>query len=284
MKTIIINNKEQMIKDFFSEYKLAKAKIYKLLITKSVLVNGVVATENTKTYPRNKIEIDFSCLAENPLDLWDYSIEVAYEDEDILLVNKPAGLLVHSDGTGGNTLTGAVNFYLQSNGDFSGASCIHRLDVETSGLVMFAKNPLALAYLSFQMEEMLITKKYLAVIEGVLSPLEGTITLNIGKNRHLANCYIVTPKGKPAVTKYATIQNNNEKSLVEAEIITGRTHQIRVHFSHLQHPIIGDKIYGKPQEKMMLFAQSLQFVHPRTKKEFSFKLSIPKDFIIKTRG
>jgi len=164
------------------------------------------------------------------------------------------------------------------------AYCIHRLDYDTSGLVLFGKNPLALAYLSFQMENKQILKKYVAVVTGVFNPLEGTIDLNIGRNRHVNNRYRVSPKGKTAITKYQTLQIGKQKSLVAAEIMTGRTHQIRVHFSYFHHPIIGDKIYGSTQGKLMLFSQALQFIHPQTKQMFYYELNIPKDFMVSNNG
>ena len=276
----MINNKEQTIVDFFTEYHLAKAKIYKLLTTSSVLVNGVVATVATKVYPQDKIAITFDDIVDKTVALWDFNIEIVYEDDDILLVNKPAGILIHSDGLSLETLTSAVNFYLKKKKNFLPAYCIHRLDLETMGLVLFAKNPLALAHLSFQMENMQITKKYVAVVEGIFNPLNGIIDLNIGRNRHINNCYRVASNGKSAVTTYQTLQSSKQKSVVVAEIITGRTHQIRVHFSHLHHPIIGDKIYGKTKGKLMLFSQALKFIHPQTKQEFYFELDIPGDFMV----
>ena len=278
----MINDKEQTIVDFFAEYQLAKAKIYKLLTSSSVLVNGVVATAKMMVYPQDKIAITFDEIAEDAVSFWDFDIDIVYEDDDILLVNKPAGILIHSDGLVGETLTNAIHFYLQKKKNFLPAYCIHRLDLETTGLVLFAKNPLALAHLSFQMENRQITKKYVAVVEGIFNPLHGIIDLNIGRNRHINNCYRVASSGKNAVTTYRTIQSNKQKSLVAAEIITGRTHQIRVHFSHLHHPIIGDKIYGKTKGKLMLFSQALKFIHPQTKQAVSFELDIPREFMLNT--
>lgn len=284
MTKVIINSKEQTIKDFFEEYKLAKVKAYKLLATKSVFVGGVAVSETTKIYPQDEVIINFEAIIDKTEPVWHQSIEVVYEDDEILLVNKPEGMLIHADGIETKTLTGAVNFYLQRQGSLLPAYCIHRIDYDTSGLVLFAKNPLALAYLSFQMENMQILKKYVAIIAGVFNPLDGTIDLNIGRNRHMNNCYRVSPKGKTAITKYQTLQTSKQKSMVGVEIITGRTHQIRVHFSHLHHPIIGDKIYGNTQGKLMLFSQALQFIHPQTKQMFYYELEIPKDFLVRQNG
>ena len=284
MTKTIVNNKEQTIKDFFEEYKMAKAKIYKLLVTKSVSVRGIAVNETTKIYPQDEVMINFEVLIDKTEPIWHQNIEVVYEDEEILLVNKPEGMLVHADGGETKTLTAAVNFYIQRQGSLLPAYCIHRLDYDTSGLVLFGKNPLALAYLSFQMENKQILKKYVAVVAGVFNPLEGTIDLNIGRNRHVNNRYRVSPKGKTAITKYQTLQIGKQKSLVAAEIMTGRTHQIRVHFSYFHHPIIGDKIYGSTQGKLMLFSQALQFIHPQTKQMFYYELNIPKDFMVSNNG
>jgi 23S rRNA pseudouridine1911/1915/1917 synthase len=285
MVKTIINNKEQTVKDFFEEYKLAKVKTSKLLTSKSVLINDqIVVDEEAKLYPQDEVSINFEVIIEKVEMLWHQKVEIVYEDEDILLVNKPSEMLVHSDGNKDNNLTAAVNFYLHRTGNSLPAYCIHRLDFETSGLVLFAKNPLALSFLSYQMESMQITKKYIAVVEGVFHPLEGTIEFNIGRNRHASNCYRVNPNGKEAITKYQTLEKSKQKSLVRAEIITGRTHQIRVHFSYLHHPIIGDKLYGNAQGKLMLFSQALHFIHPQTKQMFDFELEIPKDFWVIKNG
>ena len=281
MKEIeFINKKSLTVRGFFEEFHLAKGKIYKLEVADAIKVNGMTAKGSTEIVVGDIITLDFGVLEQERPHLWRQKIEIIYEDKDILLINKPEKILLHSDGEDVHTLTNAVNYYLDKKGEESNCYCVHRLDFETRGLVLFAKHPLAQSSLSYQLENNQMTKEYLALIEGKLSPERGIIELNIGKNRHFSNQYLVTTSGKRAVTEYETVESKNKKSLLRVIIKTGRTHQIRVHLSHLKHPIIGDKIYGKEGEKLMLFSKKLTFIHPRTFEEVSFEALVPVDFKI----
>lgn len=168
-------------------------------------------------------------------------IEVLYEDRDIIAVVKPSGMLVHSDGVNTlDTLLNRVVYYYHGKVD---VKVIHRIDVETCGVVIFSKNKLSHAYLNYQMENGLIKKEYECITHGEIKNLKGVIDKPIGKNRHANNKYLVTPKGKRAITEYEVINRKKDMNHILVNLITGRTHQIRVHMLSMGCPIYSDKIY-----------------------------------------
>jgi len=171
-------------------------------------------------------------------------------------------------------------YFLQKNETINPRH-LHRLDVDTSGLVVYAKHLLAHAFLNYQMEQGFIQKRYYAVVEGIMANKQGIINLPIGRNRHQSKQFIVSKQGKPALTEYRVLKEVNHQSLLAISLHTGRTHQIRVHFAHLHHPLVGDQLYGQSSSRLMLHAYFLEFIHPRTRKPLQVVTTIPEDFIIK---
>ncbi|SFE23954.1 23S rRNA pseudouridine1911/1915/1917 synthase [Paenibacillus catalpae] len=194
--------------------------------------------------------------------------EVLYEDDFCLVLNKPAGMPVHESYAGQTgTLDEAAARWLLGTGDPLPVRHIHRLDDDTSGPVLYAKNDLAQWALDEAMREKRIDRRYLAVVQGRLNKPSGTINAPIGKDRHHSSRRRVTPGGDTAVTHYETVRMLSNNTVVRVQLETGRTHQIRVHMSHIGHPLVGDKLYGgdtKLLPHQALHGERLLFPHPWT--------------------
>ncbi len=217
-------------------------------------VMGLDILENENLY------INFSLLESSSVEP-DYAnppkLEIIYEDQDIIAVFKRRGILVHSDGTGTKTLLDEVNQYLVCKGDDSVVRSIHRLDFNTTGIVVYSKNILAHANISMQLEKMEVEKEYYAVVEGIINE-DGFINIGIGKNRHDSRKMIAIESGRDAYTEYKVLKHINGNTLVSVKIKTGRTHQIRVHMSYINHPVVGDSLYGN-KGTLMLMCKRMSF-------------------------
>lgn len=263
---------------FLQSFHLSKKNIQELFANKRLAINGIEAIKNVRYEQGDLILIDY--YEDTEIKPFYQKLDIVYEDEDILAINKPVNLLVHPDGNSNQTLDNMVfAYYLQKNNALNPRH-LHRLDKDTSGLVLYAKHLLAHAFLNYQIEKELIEKHYYAIIEGTIEEPSGIIDLPIGRNRHESNKYLVNLQGKSAVTVYNTVKSSKNFSLLDVVIKTGRTHQIRVHLSHLNHPIVGDKLYGKPARRLMLHAYGLVFIHPRTRQKVNIRTRIPDDFLL----
>lgn len=207
-------------------------------------------------------------------------VPIVYEDDFVLVANKKPFLLVHPDGTSEDDLTSRVNAYLVQNGAVFPAQPVNRIDYEASGLVLFSKHPLAKNILDRQMEDGTAKKEYLAVIDGRVQNREIDINNPIGRNRHEAEKMMVYSKGKPAHTHISRLKLRDDKSLIKADITTGRKHQIRVHLANLGYPIMNDPLYGIVSNKkgLMLQAYHLSFKEPFTGKPIDVKLDMDTRF------
>ena len=209
-------------------------------------------------------------------------LNILYEDEDILVLNKPADMPIHpSIGNYTNTLANAAAFYFQEKGEFCPFRCINRLDRDTSGALVLAKNALSAAILSAQMRNREIRRTYLAVVRGVTPP-SGTISAPIGRVSDSVIQRQVDPEhGEAAVTHYERLAVRNDHSLLEIHLETGRTHQIRVHMKHLGHPLPGDYLYNPDYshiKRQALHSYRLTFCHPISGKPMDFTAPVPDDF------
>lgn len=210
-------------------------------------------------------------------------VEVLYEDNYVIVLNKPAGLLVHPAGqTSRGTLSNFLAYYYQQQGSICTVRPIHRLDRETSGCVVFAKDSHTQAILDRFLKEGRLKRSYQAVVNGIVDPPVGTINAPIGPHPTKPNRRAVNQKGDQAITHYKTLQNLSEASLIELTLETGRTHQIRVHLAYLGYPIIGDRMYGKGSaltSGQALHAFSLRFPHPVEQREIVVEAIFPTNFL-----
>lgn len=211
-----------------------------------------------------------------------HDIDILFEDDFCLVVNKPAGMSVHPSEAGqGGSLASAVAYYYESTGQACAVRHIHRLDQDTTGAVLYAKNEWAHVLLDEAMRDKRIDRRYVAIAEGVFKKNQGTIEAPIGKDRHHSGKRRVAPGGDPAVTHYRVIRQLKYAALVELELETGRTHQIRVHLSHLGHPLAGDSLYGGSTRyfhRQALHGEKLTFEHPVTQKLIEVHAPLPLDF------
>ena len=296
--------------DKFLQFKLknlSRTKLQDLIHSNEVRLNDVsINTPSKKIKEEDNIDINFPAPKETHIKPNKISLNILYDDQDIIIINKHPGIVVHPGaGNYDNTIVNALLFKYKNNLSSVGGKLrpgiVHRIDKDTSGVIVVAKNDNAHFYLSQQFSNHTIKRVYEALVWGSLKPQNGKINEKISRsirNRQLMS--VRKEKGKVAITNYKTLkifQNYNipKISLLECQLETGRTHQIRVHMNFKGNPILGDKSYGKAkkifknidpmlEEKIINFnrqalhAKSLGFIHPRTKKEIFFEAKRPKDF------
>lgn len=223
-------------------------------------------------------------IANEPEDI---PLHILFEDDDLLVINKPAGMVVHPGaGNMSGTLVNALLAHcriLSGIGGKERPGIVHRLDKETSGCVVVAKNDLTHQNLSRQFAERTVEKVYLALVAGTLRKTHGVVDASIGRHpKHRQRMAVNQERGRSARTDYRVVQSRAGITLIECVLHTGRTHQIRVHLHHLGHPVLGDKVYGRQRTpefpRQMLHAWKLTFNHPQSAKRLSFEAPIPADF------
>jgi len=266
----------ETLQAFFASFFYGKRKANDMIIRGKVLVNQTIGTFQTKLEVGDQIELDFE--EDIPSLQKTYKLpKILYEDDDLLAVRKDSGILIYDlVNPTLDTLDNRVAMYYKTKGIASTVRHLHRLDKETSGLILYAKNPLAHSYLNEMWDSYEVRKFYLGIVRDHMKYNQKTATFPIGSHRHKNNVYVVTPQGKYAATKYNVLRNYKDYSLVEFELLTGRTHQIRVHMSFLENPILGDEIYGKKDaSRLMLHSYKMVLPHPRTKE--TLEITCPLD-------
>ncbi|MBO0996644.1 RluA family pseudouridine synthase [Bacillus sp. SD075] len=253
---------------FREHWKAPKKLVHEWRMSKEVTVNGNAVPWSTILNEGDTISIPLLDYAENEtVQATDLGISIIYEDDVLLIANKPAGMDTHPSQPGeAHSLINGVVHHLQNTGQVCMIKHIHRLDKDTTGAVLFAKNRLIGSMLDRMLEEREIKRTYLALVEGNIKKDEGDIKEKIGRDRHHATRRRVSPTGQTAVTHYRVITRDSKKNLtlVSCTLESGRTHQIRVHFSHLNHPLAGDTLYGgkKTFHRQALHARKIEFIHP----------------------
>lgn len=268
---------------------VSRSKIQEYLDLNLITVNGEVEKASYKLRVDDVIMIEDFPLKTLKVEGEDIPLDIVYEDDDIIVVNKPKGLVVHPGaGNSTHTLANALKFHCESlsslNGEFR-PGIVHRIDKDTAGLLIVAKNDAAHAFLANQLSDHTLGRKYYALVLGVIKENEGKIIAPIGRDQKYRQKMAVDMRnGKDAETCFRVIERFKDTTLVECILKTGRTHQIRVHMDYIGHPVIGDPIYGKGNRSFyddgqLLFAHEIHFIHPVTKKEMTFSVNPPKYFL-----
>lgn len=265
---------------------VSRSKIQKLISEGQILVNEKEVKAKYKV--SNGDEIVVTIPDPEPVDVvaQNLPLEIIYEDEDIVLINKDQGMVVHPGaGHKDGTLVNALLYHIDDLSGINGEirpGIVHRLDKETSGILVVAKNDTAHVHLSKQLQERSMTKKYWTLVHGVIPHEHGTIDAPIGRDPKNRQQFTVIKSGKEAISHFKVLERLKNFSLLEVSIETGRTHQIRVHLKYINYPVAGDKTYGPGKtikgEGQFLHARSLEFVHPRTHETMIFEAPVPEIF------
>ena len=258
-----------------------------------VQVAGKIVKGSFKVYNGAAITVNLPPVKDVKILPEDIPLDILYEDEDVILVNKPKGMVVHpAAGHYTGTLVNALMFHCRDN--LSGINgelrpgIVHRIDMDTTGVVIACKNDAAHRFIAEQLKEHSIKRKYQAIVYGTFKENEGRIEGAIGRSKTDRKKMAILPNGKPAVTHYKVLKNfsspnGNNYAHIECELETGRTHQIRVHMTSIGHPLLGDNVYGVAKNPFKLDGQTLHaemlgFIHPRTKEYMEFHAPLPDYF------
>ena len=289
-KELIVENEEsKRIDAYISENtEYSRTAVQRLIEENKITVNGKKEKASYKVQNGDKIEIEEEPAKEIELKAQDIPLEILYEDNDIIVVNKPKGMVVHPangnpDGTLVNAIMSICKDSLSGIGGEIRPGIVHRLDKNTSGAIIIAKNDKAHINLSEQLKNHEIKKTYIALVRGVVKENNATINMPIGRSKKDRKKMDVDKNGKEAITHFKVLKRYKDCTLLEINIETGRTHQIRVHLSHIGYPIIGDEVYSNGKNKwniegQCLHAKSLDFKHPITGKNMHIEAPIPEYF------
>lgn len=271
---------------FLTNFLLGKNKQKEIFTKNWMKINGEVATIDTVFTSKDTIEIFFD--EHNDTEPGKTLPSIIREDDFVLAVNKdPKKIIYDLNNTGNETVDMQVSRYFKNKEIDAKVRHLHRLDTDTTGVLLYAMNPLAHSYFSEIWQDK-VQKEYIAIVEGSLKKKQGTISLNIGADRHRNNHYVTTKSGKEAVTHYQVIKEGNGISLVKIQLETGRTHQIRVHFLAIGHPLVGDQLYESniQAERVLLHSSKITYPDPVRKKTVEIQSDIPEDMqaFLKKRG
>lgn len=271
---------------FTSLNHLSKTTVKSLLAHRQITVNGRPTTQfDTPLKPGDKVFIGFDKTGR---PFYHPQLDIVYEDDFLIVINKAAGLLsMATERIREKTAYHLLSDYLKQKDPHNRIFILHRLDRETSGLMMFAKNPEIQKKLQDHWDETILERKYVAVVEGRPDRKSGTIRSYIAENTAFVVHKTNAEEGKLAITHYRLLKSNPQFSLLELELETGRKNQIRVHMQEIGTPVTGDKKYGaryNPLGRLALHAFKLRFIHPETQKEMNFETPLPKRFLLQVKN
>lgn len=273
------NVKEQSAKDYLKRHENISSSLWKKIKKQEEFFLNGQKTRPTRANVKPGDIIEFNISEQSKVVPVKLPLTVCYEDEYLLIADKPAGMLTHPlTFEAENTLANAVMYHYQKTGQNIGCHPLYRLDRNTSGLVVFGKTGQIQHLLGNSHQK--LQRRYLALVHGKITPPDGTVDAPIGRAKNSIILHEVNSAGKTAVTHYRTIRTYADYSLIELQLETGRTHQIRVHMSYLHHPLLGDDLYGGTRNLIMrhaLHAYKLQFIHPFTQKEILIEALLPPD-------
>ena len=268
--------------------ELSRSYITKLIEEGKILLNGKKEKPSLKVKENDEIFIEELVDTKSDIKEEDIPLDVVYEDSDILVINKPQGMVVHpANGHYSGTLVNALMFQADSLSSINGVirpGIVHRIDKDTSGLLCVAKNDNAHHFLAEQLKDHTMAREYMALVRGVIKENSGTVEMPIGRDKKDRQKMAVTKEGKPAITHFSVVERFANHTLVKCQLVSGRTHQIRVHMSAIGYPVEGDPLYaGKNYDKLykdgqLLVAFKLKLIHPKTKKEMVFEIPLPEYF------
>jgi len=266
---------------------LSRVAVQSLIKAGKITLNGQPVKASYHIRPGDEVMIDIPQPQPVEIIAQDIPLPIIYQDQDLAVVDKPKGMVVHpAQGNWDNTMVNALLFHLHDlsgiNGDLR-PGIVHRLDKDTSGVMVVAKNDLAHRSLAEQIKVHSIKREYIALVHGVIKENLGTIDAPIGRSPLDRKKMAVVKDGRPALSHYEVMQRFNNYCLVRVTLMTGRTHQIRVHFAYIKHPVVGDPLYGSAKkhfdlESQALHAQKLGFIHPRTGSYMEFTSPLPQYF------
>ncbi len=289
IKLVVDNLEEEIRIDKYlsenEELDFTRSKIQKLIDEGNILVNNKIVKNSYKLQSNDEITIDDK---EQALEIKaeDIPIDIIYEDDDVIVVNKKSGMVVHpAPGNYSGTLVNALMHKSSSlskvNGKFR-PGIVHRIDKDTSGLLIVAKNDRAHAILSEELKNKNVKRKYIALVDGIINHDTGSIDAPIGRDANDRKKMCVTSiNSKNAVTHFRVLDRYKNTTLIECSLDTGRTHQIRVHMKYINHPVVNDPVYGKNTHGnfgQMLHAKEIEFIHPTTKELMHFECDVPEEF------
>ena len=273
---------DQYLKD---ELDISRSKIQKLIKDNRIFVNDKNVNASYTVHENDFIVVDDDLSFEVHIEPEDIKVDVVYEDDYLLIVNKKSGMVVHpAPGNYSGTLVNALmGRFKLSNKDNIRPGIVHRIDNDTSGLLVVAKNDETHDKLSEMIKNKDVERIYLALVEGVINHETGTIDAPIGRDINNRQKMMVTDiNSKDAITHFRVLKRFKDKTLIECKLETGRTHQIRVHMNYILHPIVNDPVYGRSKKTtpfgQFLHSKSIRFIHPITKQEIYIESELPQEF------
>lgn len=278
---------DKFVTDSMDDTAVSRTQVQEWIKAGAVEVDGKAAKANYKVTESNRVVLHIPELENAAIEPEAIPLEVIYEDSDLIVINKPRGMVVHP--APGHTSGTLVNALMHHCKDLSGINgmirpgIVHRIDKDTTGLLMAAKNDLAHISLAEQLKEHTVMRKYIALVHGNLPHDQGTIDAPIGRDLKDRKLFTVTERNsRHAVTHFVVLERLGDYSIVELQLETGRTHQIRVHMKYIGHPLAGDPVYGRNKTVALkgqaLHAAVLGFTHPRSGERLQFEVPLPADF------
>ena len=286
---VIDNDGIRIDKYLLDKLDISRNKIQKLINDNNILVNGKSVKASYIVRVDDLIECDF--LYKEKIDILpeDIPLDIVYEDDDLLVVNKPSGMVVHpAVGNYSHTLVNALMYHCNNLSQVNGVirpGIVHRIDADTSGLLLVAKNDMAHVDLAKQISEKSVKREYIALVDGVIKEDTATIDAPIGRDvKNRKKMCVTADNSKDAITNIRVIERYKNSTLITCSLLTGRTHQIRVHMNYIGHSVINDAVYGSkklvdPLFGQMLHARKIGFVHPRTHEYMEFSCEPPEKFL-----
>ena len=286
---IVVNEDKNIRIDSYlsSELDYSRSKIVKMISDGTILVNGK-KTKNSYTLKENDvITVGEYVEAEMNIEPENIALDIVYEDDDVIVVNKPNGMVVHpAVGNNHGTLVNALLYYSKNLSDINGEfrpGIVHRIDADTTGLLMVAKNNKSHEILADQLSKKETTRKYIALVWGVIKEDTATIDAPIGRdNTDRKKMAVTSINSKDAITHLKVLKRFKDATLIELQLETGRTHQIRVHMNYINHPVVNDPVYGRrtliDATGQCLHAYQIGFNHPTSSKYMEFKCELPESF------